>query len=144
MSTHRIHLRGPWEVTFPYAGESRPQRHVLPCDWESLFGTQAGTACFERAFHCPTNLELQTAVFLVIEDACGVGEVWVNSECLGELRPETPLPFRIDIRPRLLPRNRLKIVVSFDPARMTAPQGLYCVVALDIVEPESPSVSDRD
>lgn len=134
MAPHRIHLRGPWEVSGPWldvAGGS--QRTVtLPIAWHAIFGTQAGTATFRRWFHRPTNLAVEDRLAIILTGVRGSGCLRMNDD------PWQPLHLdgtqaRVAITLALLrQRNRLEIELTFDPLTTSEAGGLFAAVALEI------------
>jgi hypothetical protein len=90
MSTHRIRLRGAWEVT-PLAG---------------------GRARHLRRFGRPRTLDPGETVWVVCEAAPGPAAVLVNGEVVG--RGEAG-PFAVEITTRLAPRNELVIETADGP-----------------------------
>jgi hypothetical protein len=135
MPSHRMHLKGPWDIlAIPGSEQSPESRSVtLPQSWRTLFGPAAGTARFRRAFHCPTNLDPHETVWIVLTEVGGAGQVWLNDQPCGTFDAATTSPPRFEITSHLKPRNHLTVEVTFDPGSTTAVGGLYGAVALEIV-----------
>ncbi len=127
-----MHLRGPWQVVAPGATGDNLRTENLPQEWRQLFGSVAGTATFERAFHCPTNLGPEETVWIVLTNVGGSGRVALNGEPLGEFDTGLTAPPRFDVTRNLLPRNRLRIEIEFAPEQETGPGGLHGLVAIEI------------
>lgn len=133
MNPHRIHLKGPWDVTGLWPDPGEPTRSVtLPQSWQDLFGSNptGDTATFARWFHCPTNLVLEDEIAIVLMGVNGNGRAWINDFPMGEFtaRSETVrLPVKLD---QLRHRNRLRIELEWPGG--DAPGGLYDPVAIEI------------
>lgn len=133
MAIHRIHLRGPWDVSGPWpnsspSGETRSV--PLPQRWDALFGSTSGTATFSRWFHQPTNLTEEDRLAIVLTGVSGTGRVWLNDQPLGEFSATADavrLPFRLSHMAR---RNRLRIELTCSAEQN--PGGLYEAVAIEI------------
>ncbi len=135
MPSHRMHLKGPWEV-FAIPGSDQPceiRTVTMPQSWRTLFGSVAGTARFRRAFHRPTNLDPHETVWIVLTEVGGTGRVWLNDQPCGTFDALSASPPRFEITHHLKPRNHLIVEVTFDPGSTTAEGGLYGAVALEIV-----------
>lgn len=132
MEPHRIHLKGPWDVTGPWPDPGEPTRSVaMPKSWQDLFGPTEGTATFARWFHCPTNLVSEDAIAIALTGVTGTGQAWLNDDRLGEFPPwatEVRLPVRLE---QLRHRNRLRIELTWTGG--DEPGGLYAPVAIEIV-----------
>jgi beta-galactosidase/beta-glucuronidase len=137
VSIHRIRLLGPWDfVWHETPGSVAPpltQGSVkMPCRWDEVFGTVSGTATFTRKFHCPTNLDPQERVCIVLSGLPGRGTVAINGELLGEF-DQTHSRTELDVTKRLNKFNQLAIEVSFSPsANLELAEGLLAEVALEI------------
>jgi hypothetical protein len=137
MAPHRIHLRGPWEVTGPWShGDTNPHRSVtLPVAWQALFGTQAGTATFHRWFNRPTNLTSADRLTMVLTGVRGTGSARLND---GPWVPlvldgtQAEIPLRLSL---FQPRNRFEVELTFDPTTTVEVGGLFDAVALEIDSP---------
>lgn len=129
MAGHRITLRGPWNVTHPLPGVA--EQRTLPQSWQELFGPSRGIARFERVFHRPTNLDSDEAVWLVLTEVRGAGQVTVNGHQLGEWTTATDSP-RFDLTPHLQPTNRLQIDLEIAVTPDSPPAGLHHPVVLEI------------
>lgn len=133
MSTHRIHLKGPWDVAGPWpdVAETGEIRSVaMPQRWETLFGLNSGTATFSRWFHQPTNLVAEDRLAIVLAGVSGTGRAWLNDQLLGEFsaKHETVrLPMALA---QLQHRNRLCIELACSVG--DGPGGLYDAVAIEI------------
>lgn len=139
MPTHRMNLRGPWQVTGvdlneaelgAEAGESR--RVQLPADWRSLFEETAGTVTFSRNFNRPTNLDDDERVRVVFDGLGGVATVRVNGHALGSVC-DIRQTVGFDVTDLLEPANRLEVILTVsDPANASPPQGLHGLVGIEI------------
>ena len=96
MATHRIRLRGPWELAWIAAVSDGTRTSVksveskrirLPARWSDLFGDRSGHARLSRRFHKPTNLDSHDEVTLVVESMPGRWTVALN-ECVLTLSDE--------------------------------------------------------
>ncbi|MDX1970205.1 MAG: hypothetical protein SFV23_23730 [Planctomycetaceae bacterium] len=135
MPTHRMHLRGPWQVVAPGSSGDNWTTKNLPQEWRGLFGATAGTATFLRAFHCPTNLDPEETVAIVLTEVGGSGRAYLNEELLGEFPAGLAHPPQFDVTQKLLRRNHLRIEVEFDPDAQPGLGGLYGLVAIEIASP---------
>lgn len=132
---HKIRLRGPWTCE-PLAwtqllpnGEmldvARPLPAagtlVLPADWSSIVGVDfRGRVKFTRRFGRPTGLDAHTSVFLVVDAVDQRATIELNGERLGEKSADQP-PWRREISERLLPGNKLVIVVELPATTESSP-----------------------
>ena len=132
MPTHRIHLRGPWDIAFEPMFGDEVVRRTLPNSWQQLFGNLSRHAVFRRSFHRPTNLEPHEIVRLTFQGLRGTGRVFLNDFPLGPVNPGDPRP-SFDITMTLLPTNRLQVDLDFDPGMTPEPGGMYEAVALEII-----------
>lgn len=101
---------------------------TLPQRWETVFGSNSGTATFSRWFHQPTNLVEEDRLAIALTGVTGSGRAWLNEHPLGEFtaREETVrLPLRLG---QLQHRNRLRIELSCTVGQ----SGLYDAVAIEI------------
>jgi len=170
---HSIRLRGPWEYQ-PLArfrplasGQLRVMHESLPAggtlnlpgDWGDALGRDfEGIVRFTRCFHCPTGLEADSRVWLVVEDVDSHARIELNDHYLGEVasgrssvaRDQADdahvqfCPARFDITPILRPQNRLSISVTSPslathdsqpvsrPGREGQPGGLIGLIRLEI------------
>jgi beta-galactosidase/beta-glucuronidase len=155
-SIHPIRLRGPWNL-IPLARAIRNalgENHltldslpaacsqIMPADWgESLGPDFRGHVQYERAFGCPTNLDPDEEVWLVIEAVDQTATVKLNEHELGEIyRPATP--WRYCVTNLLKERNQLTVTVDcpadqtsaaqLRQARFGLPGGLIGEVRLEI------------
>lgn len=123
---HTIRLRGPWQLepVFRYVrrddggferrddGLPPPARMQMPADWREAFGGDfLGRVRYRRTFHAPPGLQFDERVWLVVEPQRSTARVLLLEETLGVVRAEGPLG-RFDITHRLLPTNRLEILVD--------------------------------
>jgi hypothetical protein len=109
VTTHRIRLRGPWEVR-PHGG-APPGRMTIP--GRLLDGGWAGFAgrvSFYRRFGRPSNLSPGETVWLVFERVAGAAEMWVNGGRLGALAGAGSF----DVTTALAARNELAVIVEAD------------------------------
>lgn len=133
MPVHRIHLRGPWDVTGPWPDptESGKIRSItMPQRWQALFGSNIGTATFSRWFHQPTNLAQEDRLAIILTGVAGHGETWLNDQSLGKFSARgeaVRLPMQLG---QLQLRNRLRIELSCSADQ--SPGGLYDAVAIEI------------
>lgn len=138
MSSHRIQLKGPWEVLHPEVSINSPSSNrskvttTMPQEWRTLFGDVGGTAQFHRKFHRPSNLESHERIFLVLTGVCGQTKVRLNRRLIGEFASPDHM-IELDISSLMNSFNLLEVEITFDPtADPNLPGGLYGVVALDI------------
>lgn len=137
MSSHRIHLKGPWEYHWspPESANSKDAAEGsvnMPRDWHSLFGDRAGTAQFRRPFHRPTNLDSHEQVFIVLTEVRGDGTIFLNDIDVGMIHG-IGRPVEFEVTSLLKSFNQLMINLHFDPVSSAgAPGGLFGAVALDI------------
>lgn len=136
MPVHRIHLRGPWDVTGPWPDAAEPgetRTVTLPQRWDALFGSNSGTATFFRWFHQPTNLVEEDRLAIVLTGVTGIGRAWLNEHPLDEFSAVEQL-VRLPIElSHLRHRNRLRIELSCSVGETAG--GLYDAVALEIDSP---------
>ena len=135
MGIHRIQLKGPWSATLinrVNSAGTEPQTVTMPQDWATVFGNVAGTARFERRFHCPTNLDANEQVYLVFTQLTGTGNAYLNGEPLGKFAMVSQ-QLEFEVTRQLRPFNQLAIEIDFDPNHHIGnPGGIYGVVALEI------------
>lgn len=125
---HSIRLRGPWQyqVLTRYEKGADGQRGdvpsdlsgsgtvVMPASWPALLGGGfRGRIRLVREFHCPTNLDADERVELVIERSAAVACVRFNESTLTVRRSDHQA-VRFSIRDLLQPRNRLEIELVSD------------------------------
>ncbi len=134
MAPHRIHLRGPWEVSGPWPdAEAASLRTVtLPMPWRALFGTQAGTATFRRWFHRPTNLASGDRLAIILTGVRGTGSFRLNDDPWETLHLDGTQAHVSITLAQLRQRNRLEVELTFDPTLTTEAGGLFDAVALEI------------
>ncbi len=128
---HKIRLRGPWQMTplartFLRDDSSRRRttedlpgsvRGKVGCDWGQFFGEGwLGEVSYRRIFRCPTQLDENQKVLLVIEAVDFFGRVKLNGSEVGEFTLLTS-PFRIEITSRLLEKNELVVEVDLPDER---------------------------
>ena len=131
MPTHRLHLKGPWEVRRLDRDEPA-RRVVLPASWQTLFGAESGRAEFRRKFNQPTNLESHEHVWVVFDGIHGEAAVRINRKPLGQISP-TVATAEFEITQQLVLHNELVVELSFVPdADPAQPGGLWGPVALEI------------
>jgi hypothetical protein len=138
MSSHRIHLKGPWDYSWQGEADARPETFAptgtvaMPRDWRSIFGQNPGTAQFRRKFHRPTNLDPHEHVMLVLTEVRGRGSVRLNEKEVGVITGTGNL-VEFEITASMKPFNELVIDLNFDPQiEPLLAGGLYGAVALDI------------
>ncbi len=131
MPTHRIHLKGPWDVR--RLDRDEPSLRVfMPASWESIFGEDAGRAEFRRKFNQPTNLEAHERVWIVFDGIGGRGLVRINGDDLGPI-DSAALTAEFEITQQLSLHNELTIELAVESAKAAEPQsGLWGPVALEI------------
>ena len=99
---HVIRLRGRWSLTAQHLGEVR-----APVDLASLFAESPQRDLqLRRRFGCPSNLDPNERVELVIDPLDAAGDVSLNAQPLGPLAP-APVATRFDVTLLLQPRNEL-------------------------------------
>ncbi len=137
MSVHRIRLLGPWEFAWEASlGANSPAvtegTTVIPCDWQLLFGPNAGAAVFRRRFHCPTNLEQQDEVWLVCSGVRGLGTIFLNDTPLKDFAADGEA-VECELTTVLKPFNIVSVRLTVDCATASAVHvGLFEQVALEI------------
>lgn len=139
MSSHRIHLKGPWQYCLlsatgaeaaPATGELNSAGRIkLPADWQESFGDYRGSVRYERHFNCPTNLDSDERVYVIFTEIGGTATVTLNETELGST-DGGPGPFEFEIKGLLHPRNLLVVDVEF--TALGEPGGLWTAVALEI------------
>lgn len=115
--THRIRLRGPWQVAaIECTSDStlpNPSRMTIPCAWrDGGWVGFRGRALHSRAFGKPTRLDANEHIYLVIEPATGIGVARLNGQVLGELRADSTI--ESDVTGLLKLRNLLEIEIAAD------------------------------
>jgi hypothetical protein len=103
----------------------------MPADWQSLFGDTPGAARFCRWFHAPTNLDPDERVRLTWAGIGGEGTIALNGTVLQVL-PMASTTATVDITAALQPRNRVEVMLRFDPTANSLPGGLFGEIALVI------------
>lgn len=131
MPTHRMHLKGPWQVQ--RSGSLEGSRMVkLPATWQDSLGREAGEASFRRTFNRPTNLESHEHVWIVLHEIGMHARFRLNGIELGSTKPEDGL-IEFELTEHLQLHNELVIVLcSGQPLSTDRPQGLWAPVALEI------------
>lgn len=131
-ATHTIRLRGPWQLQ-PLActvllanGTTEREPGLLPsactvqvpADWSAALGADfRGQALYSRRFGCPTGLQPDDQVSLLVEKIDALAQVTINSKSLGAIRI-TDGACQWPIKHLLQPRNLLEITVEHP--RLTA------------------------
>ena len=131
MPTHRIYLKGPWDVSRLDRDEPAV-RVVMPASWQTLFGDESGRAEFRRKFNLPTNLEAHEQVWIVFDGLRGEIAVSLNGQRLGQIA-DSEETAEFEITRHLVLHNELIVDVNFggaDPG--SRPGGLWGTVALEI------------
>ena len=138
MSSHRIHLKGPWDFAWltgpfePAMGIERSGTVTMPREWRTIFGANSGSAQFQRKFHAPTNLEAHERVILVLTEVRGPGSVSLNQHPVGEFQG-TGVGVEFEVTTFLKTFNQLVVTMEYDATvEPVVPGGLYGAVALDI------------
>lgn len=138
MSSHRIHLKGPWDYLLSTSSTNGPAEETkhgtarMPQSWADLFGNVSGTAEFRRKFHRPTNLESHERVMLVFTELRGIGRVLLNNLPIGQFDASGEL-VEFEITTALKPFNEIAVEMQFVPEREpNLPGGLFGPVALEI------------
>lgn len=131
MATHRIQLKGPWDVRL--LDENVPPRRVfMPMSWREIFGTTTDRAEFRRKFNQPTNLEDHEQVWVVFDGIGGEGSVRLNGHDLGAIAM-TRSTAEFDITRQLALHNELVVELAFRvDGDSDALGGLWGLVALEI------------
>lgn len=113
---HSIRLRGPWELWLP--GRQEPLRLEVPATQESLAVALASGDVpaappwrLVRRFGLPTGLEPGDRVQLVLLQPSHPLSLTFNDQPLGE-SDSLGEPLRLEITPRLLPRNELVLLLA--------------------------------
>lgn len=105
----------------------------MPCDWQTLFGSLAGSATFSRQFHSPTNLEAHEQIVIVLTEVGGAGRICLNGEVLTEFPDGAESP-EVDVTRQLQPFNVLEVSLQFTPTTETSATagGLFGPVMIEI------------
>jgi hypothetical protein len=107
LGTHRIRLRGPWEVR-PEAGATAGRMTIPGTLRDGGWAGFAGRVSFYRRFGRPSNLSAGETVWLVFERLAGWAEVRLNGVQLGPLAGVGSF----DITTALAARNELEVGVQ--------------------------------
>jgi hypothetical protein len=131
--------------TEPVLGDLPPAGSVqMPCDWGSTLGINfRGQVLYTRHFGCPTSLEEEDRVVLVVQRVDAFATIALNAQPIG-IAPSGGHAARLDVSTLLGPRNQLAILVelpevtpesaSLDrPGREGLPGGLVGEVFLEII-----------
>ena len=131
MATHRIQLKGPWDVR--RLDEDAPAARVfMPTSWQEIFDTATNRAEFRRKFNQPTNLEDHEQVWIVFDGIRGEGSVRLNGGDLGSIAL-TRSTAEFDITKQLALHNELVVELAFRAdSNSDALGGLWGLVALEI------------
>jgi beta-galactosidase/beta-glucuronidase len=134
---HVIRLHGPWEYEplARVAHDNRPLpqsgRVTLPADWSQSLGADfRGQVRFLRRFNCPTGLDHEYRVYLVVEGVESFGDVSLNGVNLGTTQGRG-VAFRADITSQLALHNTLSIKIE----SLENPGGILGGIRLEIAEP---------
>lgn len=86
-ATHRIRLRGPWNVQrASQEGGGEIAIFHFPEAWGATAGGECGTFRFSRRFGCPTGIGPRQTIWLEIA-ASATGRVDLNEQDLGRISP---------------------------------------------------------
>jgi hypothetical protein len=138
---HPIKLKGPWAIVrrpgdVASTNPVEPETVHLPADWRSLFGSEAGTAVFERRFNRPSGLTNRHQVRVLFAEVSEPVEVRLNGERLAVDRAGADIQ-AVDVTGRMRSHNLLTVEVHFDPGQnANHPGGLWQPVVLQIEEQE--------
>ncbi len=129
MPTHRIQLKGPWDVR-RLDQDKPPTRVFMPASWVAIFGEESGRAEFRRKFNQPTNLESHEQVWVVFDGVGGEGLFRINGQIIGPISAPTA---EFEITRQLSLHNELIVELAVFVDRASDPQsGLWGLVALEI------------
>ena len=129
MPTHRIQLKGPWEVR-RLDQDKPPTRVFMPASWVAIFGEESGRAEFRRKFNQPTNLESHEQVWVVFDGVGGEGLFRINGQIIGSISAPTA---EFEITRQLSLHNELIVELTVFADRASDPQsGLWGLVTLEI------------
>ena len=107
-SSHRIRLRGPWDVR-PHSGDVPAGRMTVPGTLrDGGWAGFTGRVSFYRRFGRPSNLSREETVRLVFEHVVGPTEVRLNGELLARLTGTGSY----DVRELLADRNTLEVTID--------------------------------
>jgi hypothetical protein len=131
--------------TEPVLGDLPPAGSVeMPGDWGPTLGEGfRGQVLYTRHFGCPTGLEQEDRVMLVVQRADAFATIALNAQPIG-IVPAGGRAARLDISTLLKPRNQLAILVELPevtpdsaplarPEREGLPGGLVGEVLLEII-----------
>ena len=131
MPTHRIHLKGPWDVRRLDRDEPT-SRVFMPASWQAVFGSEFGQAEFRRKFNQPTNLESHEHVWIVFDGIGGEGSIRINGQNLGPITSATSSA-EFEITRHLSLHNDLVVELTvFSEKGADSQSGLWGPVALEI------------
>lgn len=130
MPAHRMHLRGPWQISIrdELSGDfATPSTIKLPVTQEAFTPFRGRQVRLSRQFQKPTGLGIAERVWLVFEPVWSPGKILLNGEDLGHFS-EAHQPREWDITALIQPRNLL-VVERFEVGMLTP-------VALEIRSPD--------
>ena len=131
MPTHRIQLKGPWQVR-RLDQDKPPTRVFMPASWVAIFGEESGRAEFRRKFNQPTNLESHEHVWIVFDGIGGEGTIRINGQNLGPITSATSSA-EFEITQHLSLHNELVVELTvFSEKGADSKSGLWGPVALEI------------
>ena len=103
---HEIRLAGPWEFSTD-AGQTW-QRCTLPLTVDQPGLSQTSQLQLQRKFHCPSNLQETSQVFLRFEADSSQTEMSINDHAVAEIQQtKVPRAFDVDVTSHLLSFNSL-------------------------------------
>ena len=131
--------------TEPLSGDLPPAGSTqIPADWGSTLGDSfCGQVLYTRHFGCPTGLEEEDRVVLVVQRVDAFATIALNAQPIG-IVPAGGHAARLDVSSLLKPRNQLAILVELPevtpesaplarPGREGLPGGLVGEVFLEII-----------
>jgi len=131
MPTHRIQLKGPWDVQ-RLDQNKPPVRVFMPAAWGEVFGDSPGLAQFRRKFNQPTNLEAHERVWIVFEGVGGEGLVRINGQELGTITAESTTA-EFEVTQQLALHNELLVELTVVAESGPGTElGLWGAVVLEI------------
>lgn len=138
-TTHRIRLRGPWNVQRLSPGREGEVAVVhFPATWGAVSGGERGTYRFSRRFGSPTGVRTLDLVWLEIASSAA-GRAVLNEQHLGSITPGTQ---SFDVTSRLHDGNQIELELR-RPSGLSADEAILeaAIVIETRREPPTPPPS---